>query len=139
MSLSSKVYSFVVEQKCIPWSISHRFEQWMETAGRVRTPVFYQLVRFRRLRDIMRPVTRGPKHHFFGYYDKSPWNSTGNLLAAHEVEFNDRPPGVHGAMLDRASGRWRALRAAERDIGVELATGRDAAMAPGRPGAVAGS
>jgi hypothetical protein len=84
----------VFEQKCIPWSISHRFEQWLETTGRARTPVFYQLVRFRRLRDIMRPVTRGPKHHFFGYYDKSPWNSTGNLLAAHEVEFNDRPPAV---------------------------------------------
>lgn len=92
MSLSGKLYSFIVQQKCIPWSVSHRFERWMETVARERAPIVYQLVRFRRLRDIMRPVTRGPKHHFFGYYDKSPWNASGKLLAAHEADFNDRPP-----------------------------------------------
>jgi hypothetical protein len=92
MGRVGKLYSFVVDQKCIPWSISHRFERWMETAARARAPTLYQVVRFHRLRDIMRPVTRGPKHHFFGYYDKSPWNRSGELLAAHEVAFNDRPP-----------------------------------------------
>jgi hypothetical protein len=37
-------------------------------------------------------VTRGPKHHFFGYYDKSPWDATGRYMLALEVEFMDRPP-----------------------------------------------
>ena len=25
-------------------------------------------------------VTKGPKHHFFGYYDKTPWDKTGRYL-----------------------------------------------------------
>jgi len=45
-------------------------------------------------RDIpARPATRGPKHHFFGYYDKCPWDATGRLLLALEVDFMGRPPG----------------------------------------------
>ncbi len=38
------------------------------------------------------PVTRGPKHHFFGYYDKAPWDRTGRHMLAGRVEFMDRPP-----------------------------------------------
>ncbi len=38
-------------------------------------------------------VTKGPKHHFFGYYDKCPWDPTGRYLLAVEVDFNDRLPG----------------------------------------------
>ncbi|RLE80637.1 MAG: hypothetical protein DRJ51_05465 [Thermoprotei archaeon] len=38
------------------------------------------------------PVTRGPRHHFFGYYDKCPWDSTGRYMLALEVGFMDRPP-----------------------------------------------
>jgi len=37
-------------------------------------------------------VTVGPKHHFFGYYDKSPWDSSGRYLLAMETDFNDRLP-----------------------------------------------
>ncbi len=37
-------------------------------------------------------VTKGPKHHFFGYYDKCPWDATGRYLFAMEVDFNDRMP-----------------------------------------------
>jgi len=40
----------------------------------------------------VRPVTRGPKHHFFGYYDKCPWDSTGRYILALEVNFMNRPP-----------------------------------------------
>ena len=40
-----------------------------------------------------RAVTRGPRHHFFGYYDKCPWDATGKYLLALEVDFMDRPPG----------------------------------------------
>lgn len=39
-----------------------------------------------------RAVTKGPKHHFFGYYDKIPWDSTGRYLLAMEVDFIDRQP-----------------------------------------------
>jgi hypothetical protein len=46
----------------------------------------------------VRAVTRGPKHHFFGYYDKSPWNASGSLLLAHEAAFNDRPPAAGDAV-----------------------------------------
>lgn len=47
----------------------------------------------------MRPVTQGPNHHFFGYYDKSPWNASGSLLLSHEVQFNDRPPTAYDPAL----------------------------------------
>lgn len=40
----------------------------------------------------MRAVTRGPKHHFFGYYDKCPWDVSGRNLLSMEVEFQDRLP-----------------------------------------------
>ncbi len=39
-----------------------------------------------------RAVTRGPKSHFFGYYDKCPWDKTGRYLLAMEIGFNDRQP-----------------------------------------------
>ena len=39
-----------------------------------------------------RAVTRGPRHHFFGYYDKSPWDATGRWLLGLESGFMDRPP-----------------------------------------------
>src|SRR5687768_4249015 len=38
------------------------------------------------------PVTSGPKHHFFGYYDVTPWDSTGRYLLAGEIDFIDRQP-----------------------------------------------
>jgi hypothetical protein len=39
-----------------------------------------------------RAVTRGPKHHWFGYYDKCPWDRTGRYLLAMENDFADRQP-----------------------------------------------
>lgn len=47
--------------------------------------------------DVSNPVparaaTKGPKHHFFGYYDKCPWDKTGRYLLAMEIGFNDRQP-----------------------------------------------
>jgi hypothetical protein len=39
-----------------------------------------------------RAVTKGPKHHFFGYYDKTPWDETGRYLLANEIGFADRQP-----------------------------------------------
>jgi hypothetical protein len=39
-----------------------------------------------------RAATKGPKHHFFGYYDKTPWDKTGKYLLTNEVDFADRQP-----------------------------------------------
>ncbi len=39
-----------------------------------------------------RPVTHGPRLHFFGYYDKTPWCPAGDLLLALEADFMDRRP-----------------------------------------------
>jgi hypothetical protein len=94
MSLAGKLRSFVFEQKCVPWRVQHEFECWMELRALERFPAFYRLIRFGRGREIVRPVTTGPKHHFFGYYEKTPWNLSGRLLLAHEVDFNDRPPAA---------------------------------------------
>lgn len=40
----------------------------------------------------VRAVTRGPRHHFFGYYDKSPWDASGRYMLALETAFGDREP-----------------------------------------------
>jgi hypothetical protein len=39
-----------------------------------------------------RPVTYGPKHHFFGFNDLSPWDISGKLMLALETDFIDRMP-----------------------------------------------
>ncbi|MDP0495279.1 MAG: hypothetical protein Q7Q73_03635 [Verrucomicrobiota bacterium JB024] len=38
------------------------------------------------------PVTKGPKHHFFGYYDKSCWDASGRWILGLESSFMDHPP-----------------------------------------------
>lgn len=37
-------------------------------------------------------VTEGPKHHFFGYFDKFPWDKSGRYLLSQEVDFTARQP-----------------------------------------------
>jgi hypothetical protein len=41
-----------------------------------------------------RAVTRGPNHHFFGYYDKTPWDRTGRYLLVNQVAFAGRQPAT---------------------------------------------
>jgi hypothetical protein len=33
----------------------------------------------------IRSLTIGPHYHFFGYYDKSPWDPTGRYMLAHSA------------------------------------------------------
>ncbi|MEK7479516.1 MAG: hypothetical protein AAB634_03225, partial [Patescibacteria group bacterium] len=37
-------------------------------------------------------LTKGPKHHFFGFHDLSPWDVSGRYALAMETDFIDRPP-----------------------------------------------
>ncbi|NLG14218.1 MAG: hypothetical protein GX561_08445 [Lentisphaerae bacterium] len=39
-------------------------------------------------------LTEGPKHHFFGYFDKFPWDVSGRYLLSQEVDFTARQPEV---------------------------------------------
>lgn len=40
----------------------------------------------------VKAVTNGPKHHFFGYYDKCPWDANGHLMLSMEVDFINHLP-----------------------------------------------
>ncbi len=61
----------------------------------------------------VRVLTRGPRHHFFGYYGMSPWNRSGRKLVCLESTFQDRMPkpdesaGV--GLIDVASGKFERL------------------------------
>lgn len=65
------------EQLWKRWILCMR--QWISHSTLVRCPV--------------KAVSRGPKHHFFGYYDKTPWDASGRFLLALEVDFLDGLPG----------------------------------------------
>lgn len=88
---------FILTNTALPWRLRHGLEQAVETQLRARQPAIYRWLHFGRARDPLVAITAGPKHHFFGYYEKSPWNASETLLLAHEADFNDRPPGPDDA------------------------------------------
>ena len=45
-----------------------------------------------RLHVPTRVITQGPKHHWFGYYDKLEFDPTGRYVLAAEVDFEGRSP-----------------------------------------------
>src|SRR2546425_30882 len=86
------MYKALSTSPVIPWRLRHGLERWVESSCRDRRPGLYRWLHFGEARDRLGAVTSGPGHHFFGYYDKCPWNASGTLLLAHEAAFNDRPP-----------------------------------------------
>jgi hypothetical protein len=78
----------------MPWRVRHGLERWVESSAYERLPALYRWLHFGRAGDPLRPLTAGPLHHFFGYYDKSPWNACGSMLLGHESSFNDRAPSA---------------------------------------------
>lgn len=62
----------------------------------------------------VRTITRGPKHHWFAYYDKLQFDPTGRLALSNEVDFEHRSPTADDAikvgMIDTADGdKWIEL------------------------------
>ena len=58
-----------------------------------------------------RPITAGPKHHWFGYYDKLQFDPSARYALGMEVGFEHRPPTpedqVRVGMVDLCDGdRW---------------------------------
>src|SRR5262249_50953858 len=62
----------------------------------------------------VRLITRGPKHHWFGYYDKLEFDPTGRYVLGMEVDFEHRAPRaddlIHVGMVDlHDKDRWIEL------------------------------
>lgn len=88
------LYASVLATSAVPWRVRHALEQWVEQRCYGHHPALYRWLHFGRAAAAVEPVTTGPAHHFFGYYDKTPWNADGRLMLAHEAAFNDRAPGA---------------------------------------------
>ena len=62
---------------------------------------------------VARAVTRGPKHHFFGYYGIPPWNASGKYLLCLETDFQDHFPTAQEAatigLVDLNTGCFEPL------------------------------
>ena len=62
----------------------------------------------------VRQITRGPKFHWFGYYDKLEFDPTGRYVLGMEVDFEHRSPTaddvIRVGMVDLEAGdRWIEL------------------------------
>ncbi len=62
----------------------------------------------------VRPLTSGPNHHWFGYYDKLEFDPSSRYVLGMEVGFEGRTPGpddrLRLGMIDLESGdKWREL------------------------------
>ena len=60
-----------------------------------------------------RPLTDGPRHHFFGYYGISPWNPGETMIVGLETTYQDRLPrpgerAVIG-LIDPTTRKWTPL------------------------------
>lgn len=109
-----KLHNFVFVQKCVPWRVRHTYHLWLEGKVNRSLPALYRLLRFGRLKDIVSPITEENHHHFFGYYDKCPWDFSGRYHLSHRALFMNRPPTSQDKVLigmtDMFSGnRWMPL------------------------------
>ncbi|MBL8792828.1 MAG: twin-arginine translocation signal domain-containing protein [Planctomycetia bacterium] len=62
----------------------------------------------------VRAITKGPKHHWFGYYDKLEFDPTGRYVLGMEVDFEHRSPKpddvIKVGMVDlEDNDRWTEL------------------------------
>ena len=62
----------------------------------------------------IRAITKGPKHHWFGYYDKLEFDATNRYVLSNQVDFEHRSPRaddvIQVGMVDtQDSDRWIEL------------------------------
>ncbi|MBM4019017.1 MAG: hypothetical protein FJ288_11935 [Planctomycetes bacterium] len=59
---------------------------------------------------VIKALSHGPRHHFFGYYGMSPWDRSGRYHLALETDFHDRRPEPQDqaavGLLDTSSGEF---------------------------------
>ena len=93
----------------IPWRLRNMTEQWVEGGCRERYSGLYRKLHLGHGEGEPQPLTAGPSHHFFGYYDKSLWNESGRYVLSHRVGFNDHVPQeddvVEIGLIDREAGK----------------------------------
>ncbi|MEO0553397.1 MAG: hypothetical protein AAF149_09370 [Bacteroidota bacterium] len=62
---------------------------------------------------LLRRLTEGPNHHFFGYYGVSPWNREESVMVGMESTFQDRlpNPGERAAvgLIDPVTGKFEEI------------------------------
>jgi Periplasmic component of the Tol biopolymer transport system len=63
---------------------------------------------------VVKAITSGPGHHWFGYYEKCPWDATGRWVLAMRSSFRERPPeagdvAVIGMIDTENDCAWRPL------------------------------
>ena len=61
-----------------------------------------------------RAITSGPRHHWFGYYDKREFDPSGTLVLSNEVDFEGRAPtgddSIRVGYVDTSDGnRWHEI------------------------------
>lgn len=97
-------YQQLIASSALPWRMRNALAQWVETRCYAQLPSMYRWLHLGSGRDRLTALTHGPKHHFYGYYDKTPWNASGKYILAHETKFNDRAPnaedGVNVGLID---------------------------------------
>ena len=59
-------------------------------------------------------VTKPPRHHFFGYYDKQQWDATDRYMLGLSSEFHGRQPEAHesvgvGIIDTQNENQWRGI------------------------------
>lgn len=86
------LYKALLATPALPWRVRNALEMWIEKDARNRFPGLYRLLYSGSTHVQAKPLTMGPQHHFFGYYEKTPWNASQTLVLAHEAIFNDRAP-----------------------------------------------
>ncbi len=81
----------------------------------------------------VRTITKGPKHHWFGYYDKLEFDPSNRLVLSNQVDFEHRTPkpsdAIRVGMIDAGAGdKWI-------ELGVSRAWGwQQGCMLQWRPG-----
>lgn len=62
---------------------------------------------------VVRTLTSGPGHHWFGYYEKCPWDASGKRVLAMRSAFRDRPPTENDVavigLADAETEAWTPL------------------------------